>query len=112
VKPLENIGKTSLFLPPPPVIGTPPESGATSDWSSHVLFSWKIEFIPIQSLVAREMLTPEVVAWEQQRNQAQVTIDWHFTTVDARIKLKRLYPVLKEQKEQKAAYQSTSISLC
>jgi len=26
-----------------------------------------------------------------------VTIDWRFTTADARIKLKRLYPVVKEQ---------------
>jgi hypothetical protein len=48
-------------------------------------------------------LTREVAAWEQRRNQAQVTIDWRFTTADARIKFKRLYPVLKEQKEQKAA---------
>jgi hypothetical protein len=40
----------------------------------------------------------EVAAWEQKRKQAQVTIDWRFTTADARLKLKRLYPVLKEQK--------------
>jgi len=50
-----------------------------------------------------DTLKREVAAWEQKRNQAQVTIDWRFTTADARIKLKRLYPVLKEQKEQKAA---------
>lgn len=50
-----------------------------------------------------ETLTREVAAWEQRRNQAQVTMDWRFTTADARIKLKRLYPVLKEQHEQKAA---------
>jgi hypothetical protein len=42
-------------------------------------------------------LTTEVAAWEVRRNAAQVTVDWHFTTLDARIKLKRLYPVLKEQ---------------
>jgi hypothetical protein len=47
--------------------------------------------------------TREVTAWKQQRNQAHVTLDWRFTTADARIRLKRLYPVLKEQKEQKAA---------
>jgi DDE superfamily endonuclease len=50
-----------------------------------------------------DTLKREVAAWEQQRNQAQVTIDWRFTTADARIKLKRLYPVLKEQQEQKMA---------
>jgi hypothetical protein len=48
-------------------------------------------------------LIREVAAWEQKRNQAHVTIDWRFTTADARIKLKRLYPVLKEQQEQKLA---------
>jgi hypothetical protein len=48
-------------------------------------------------------LKREVVVWELRRNQAHVTIDWRFTTADARIKLKRLYPVLKEQQEQKVA---------
>ena len=50
-----------------------------------------------------DTLKREVAAWEHKRNQAQVTIDWRFTTADARIKLKRLYPVFKEQKEQKIA---------
>jgi hypothetical protein len=45
----------------------------------------------------QETLTAEVAAWERTRNQKQVTIDWRFTTEEARIKLKRLYPVLKEQ---------------
>jgi hypothetical protein len=39
-----------------------------------------------------ETLTTEVVAWEQSRNTAEVTVNWHFTTEDARIKLKKLYP--------------------
>jgi hypothetical protein len=42
-------------------------------------------------------LTNEVNAWTTGRNNASVTVDWQFTTADARIKLKRLYPVLKEQ---------------
>lgn len=33
-----------------------------------------------------------VTAWETERNQANATIHWRFTTPDARIKLKRLYP--------------------
>ncbi len=37
----------------------------------------------------------EVTACEHERNTAHVTITWHFTTEDARIKLKRLYPELK-----------------
>ena len=39
-------------------------------------------------------LTAEVAAWEQRRNAAEAKVDWRFTTADARIKLKRLYPTL------------------
>lgn len=39
-----------------------------------------------------ETLTQEVLAWEQSRNAANVTVNWHFTTQDARIKLIKLYP--------------------
>ena len=42
-------------------------------------------------------LIREVAAWQLRRNAAHVSVDWQFTTADARIKLKRLYPVLKEQ---------------
>jgi len=42
-------------------------------------------------------LSNEVSAWADRRNGAKVTVDWQFTTEDARIKLKRLYPVIKEQ---------------
>jgi hypothetical protein len=42
----------------------------------------------------REMMEREVAAWVAARNAAASTIDWHFTTDDARIKLKRLYPVI------------------
>jgi hypothetical protein len=37
-------------------------------------------------------LIAEVAAWEQDRNATQVTVDWRFTTADARVKLKHLYP--------------------
>jgi DDE superfamily endonuclease len=42
-----------------------------------------------------ETLRNETRAWQQKRNVASKTIDWQFTTADARIKLKRLYPVIK-----------------
>jgi DDE superfamily endonuclease len=45
-------------------------------------------------LATREELAHEVAAWEAERNVAAVTIDWRFTTDDARIKLKHLYPTL------------------
>jgi hypothetical protein len=41
-------------------------------------------------------LKQAVTLWQTNRNQAQVTIDWRFTTADARIKLKRLYPSIHE----------------
>jgi len=34
--------------------------------------------------------------WQAKRNQARVPVDWRFTTADARIKLKRLYPSIHE----------------
>jgi DDE superfamily endonuclease len=43
-----------------------------------------------------EALAAEVAAWEVRRNAADVRIDWRFTTDDARIKLKRLYPSIHE----------------
>ena len=39
-----------------------------------------------------EVLIREIRAWEKQRNEAACKINWRFTTADARIKLKRLYP--------------------
>ena len=43
----------------------------------------------------QEALTREVAAWERTRNAAVVKVDWRFTTADARIKLKRLYPSIQ-----------------
>lgn len=50
-----------------------------------------------QDFADKEILGRMVAAWEARRNLMQVTVDWHFTTADARTKLKRLYPVAKEQ---------------
>ena len=41
-------------------------------------------------------LRAEVAAWQADRNAAAVRVDWQFTTADARVKLKRLYPVLEQ----------------
>lgn len=40
------------------------------------------------------LMRTEVAAWERDRNNRAAKIDWRFTTADARIKLKRLYPKL------------------
>ncbi len=44
----------------------------------------------------RTTLEREVAAWETERNAKSSTIDWRFTTTDARIKLKHLYPATQE----------------
>jgi hypothetical protein len=44
----------------------------------------------------RATLEREVAAWVAARNAAASSIDWQFTTEDARTKLKRLYPVIHE----------------
>jgi hypothetical protein len=41
------------------------------------------------------VLRGEVEPWEAERNARQVGIDWRFTTADARIKLRRLYPAVQ-----------------
>ncbi|HEX9989247.1 MAG TPA: IS630 family transposase [Chloroflexia bacterium] len=41
-----------------------------------------------------QTLAAECNAWCIERNTAQVTINWHFSASDARIKLRRLYPVI------------------
>ena len=40
----------------------------------------------------KQILVEEVAAWEQHRNANHAKANWHFTTPDARIKLKHLYP--------------------
>lgn len=40
-------------------------------------------------------LIREVAAWEENRNKHHAKADWQFTTADARVKLKRLYPQFK-----------------
>jgi transposase len=43
---------------------------------------------------SRAELERAVVAWEEERNERQVGVNWQFTTAKARIKLHRLYPSL------------------
>ncbi|MGH8749717.1 MAG: IS630 family transposase [Burkholderiales bacterium] len=40
----------------------------------------------------KESLIKQVAAWQNDRNNTHAKADWQFTTADARVKLKRLYP--------------------
>jgi hypothetical protein len=39
-------------------------------------------------------LTKEIAAWEADRNKYHAKANWQFNSVDARVKLKQLYPLL------------------
>jgi transposase len=43
-----------------------------------------------------ETLQIEAHAWQDRRDAAGITVDWHFRTEEARLKLKRLYPAFQE----------------
>jgi hypothetical protein len=42
-----------------------------------------------------EELAKEVEAWELARNERMAEVNWQFTTADARVKLRRLYPAIQ-----------------
>ena len=42
----------------------------------------------------KDTLESEVAAWERSRNKQRATVNWQFSTDDARLKLKRLYPLI------------------
>jgi hypothetical protein len=60
-----------------------------------------IEFSALQRqcldrrIAAQETLRTEVEAWEAHRKAQAIKVHWRFTTTDARIRLKRLYPSIK-----------------
>jgi hypothetical protein len=47
-------------------------------------------------IATRAEVASEASAWKKRRNARQVGVEWHFTTADARIRLKHLYPKVKE----------------
>lgn len=44
----------------------------------------------------KETVEKEVDAWVKERNKNSRVVNWRFTTADARIKLKKLYPVIQQ----------------
>ena len=52
----------------------------------------------------QETLKTEVAAWETERNTSGATVMWRFTTADARIKLKHLYPSIEPIKSSRSEY--------
>ena len=65
-------------------------------------FHYTSEYVLRLSVLARpclnrglgniERMRQEIQAWQVRRNAAQATVEWRFTTAEARSKLRRLYP--------------------
>jgi len=53
-----------------------------------------------------EILASEIAAWEDDLNHRQMTVEWHFTSQDARKKLTRLYPCLTGEETKEGTYQN------
>jgi hypothetical protein len=49
-----------------------------------------------QRIPDQESLKQALAAWEAERNAKAAKVNWRFTTKDARIKLKRLYPCIED----------------
>ena len=90
----ERNGVRNLFLFFEPLAGwrhiEVTERRTKLDWA-HCMKELVDEFYP-----DAETLASEVAAWETDRNTRQTTANWRFTTDDARIKLRRLYPSLDD----------------
>jgi hypothetical protein len=48
-----------------------------------------------QRLESEEAVRQEVSSWQEERNEREVGVNWRFTTADARIKLRKLYPAVQ-----------------
>lgn len=69
---------------------------AHASWLNMAEIEWSVlkrQCLNRRRIPDAETLQTQVDAWAAERNDRQRGIDWHFTTGDARIKLKRLYPI-------------------
>ena len=47
-----------------------------------------------QEYKSAEEMAGQIDAWEEDRNEREVGVNWRFTTADARVKLSKLYPTI------------------
>ena len=69
-----------------------PKHGSWLDIAEIELSALATQCLGNRRISSIEALNKELIAWETKRNANQKGVDWHFTTADARTKLKRLYP--------------------
>ncbi len=73
-----------------------PKHGSWLNMAECELAALTAQCIQTRRLPDLETVKREVSAWGRDRNSRQKGIDWQFTTADARVKLKRLYPIIVE----------------
>jgi hypothetical protein len=69
-----------------------PKHGSWLNIAEIELSAMAVQCLGKRRIPDRVTLNRELTAWHTQRNKNQKGVDWQFTTIDARIKLKRLYP--------------------
>ena len=72
-----------------------PKHGSWLDIAEIELSSMTIQCLLGERIPSVEQLNEILSSWSLERNSSQKGVSWHFTTDDARIKLKHLYPELK-----------------
>ena len=71
-----------------------PKHGSWLDIAEIELSALAAQCLGSRRIPTLDALNKELSAWETRRNANQKGVDWQFTTDDARLKLKRLYPVV------------------
>lgn len=72
-----------------------PKHGSWLNIAELELSALTIECLANRRIPSIDLLNKNLSAWHRNRNASQKGVDWHFSTADARIKLKHLYPVVK-----------------
>jgi hypothetical protein len=71
-----------------------PKHGSWLDIAEVELAALSAQCLGSRRIPDIDMLNKALTAWHSYRNKAQKGVNWQFTTAEARIKLKRLYPVI------------------
>jgi hypothetical protein len=79
-----------------PEIPFTPKHGSWLDIAEVELSALAAQCLGSRRIGSIQTLNAQLSAWHTQRNRKQKGVDWRFTTADARIKLKRLYPEIIE----------------
>lgn len=72
-----------------------PKHGSWLDIAELELSALTIQCLGERRIPTIELLNAELSSWHTRRNTQQKSVDWQFTTEDARVKLKHIYPIVK-----------------